>query len=657
MKRILTIVRAHGARTLLARASAYAGALLANVRRAAAARLTEKWAMRLPQRNALEFTDPSYPAVTVLVAAKSDARYVNRCLRALRNLGSEARLQIIAACDTAITDKLREHRGVGVLAKPAGEPFSRVLEKAARQARARYLYVIDSRAVVTGETISRLESTLDGDRTVALASSMICSVSGSLCEAGRTVGADGKIRAEGAGCSESDSRFAFVRDVASVSPASFMARIEPLRTALSSEGPFRSPVYATAHLSYALRELGMRCLYQPQSRVLSDGPEDAYYPDEPQLFKKMWLQDGRPSGIDARGRLLVLDEHVPFENRDAGSRRLGSLLRLARDSGWIVMFGSLDRRAYQPYVHDLTQAGIELILGFDPKTLAALTARGLHLDCVWLCRPQVASAYIDAVRSLQPHATIVYDTVDLHHVRLERQAGVEASAIDWKTMERRELQAAHRSDTVVVTSLAEMDLLKAKGVSSVAVLGLAEPSREHVPGPLGRSGVLFFGNYAHAPNVDAARWLAAEIMPRVWKRIPGVPLTLAGADPTPALKRLASPLVRVPGFVDDLEPELGSHRVFAAPLRYGAGLKGKILQAMAAGVPIVTTTVGAEGILENADEMMVADDADAFAVAVIELYSDDEKWLAHSAAAHRGALRFSPERQGEQLRAVLDRAI
>ena len=271
--------------------------------------------------------------------------------------------------------------------------------------------------------------------------------------------------------------------------------------------------------------------------------------------------------------------------------------------------------------------------------------------------PGAPTAYIDVVRSLQPHATIVYDTVDLHHVRLERQAGVEASAIDWKAMERRELQAAHGSDIVVVTSPAELDLLKAKGVSSVADprarrKACAKTCRVRRPA----AGVLFFGNYAHAPNVDAARWLAAEIMPRVWKRIPGVPLTLAGADPTPALKRLASPLVRVPGFVDDLEPELASHRVFAAPLRYGAGLKGKILQAMAAGIPVVTTTVGAEGILENPDEMIVADDAQTFAAAVADLYGDDEQWLANSAAARRGALRFSPEVQGEQLRAVLGRA-
>ena len=278
------------------------------------------------------------------------------------------------SCDAAAAGELQEHRGVRVLPKSPDEPFSRILGEAARQARGRYVYVIDSRAVATADTISQLVCTLDRDRGAALASSMICSASGSLREAGRTVDAGGKIRAEGAGPSESDSRFAFVRDVASASPASFIVRIEPLRTALSSAASFRSAAYVTADISFALRARGMRCVFQPRSRVLSDGPEDAFDPGEPPLFARTWLRVTRARTRSPRAaELLVLDEHVPFENRDAGSRRLGSLLRLARDSAGSVMFRlARSQGGVSADAHDLTQAGIESDRGLRPESAGRL---------------------------------------------------------------------------------------------------------------------------------------------------------------------------------------------------------------------------------------------------------------------------------------------
>lgn len=657
MKRIFHIARSHGIGTAIARGRARLGASWSDFKHLFLDMVSRRRATRLPRRpRSIEFTPAQQSTVSIAIIGECDWRSMNRCLKSVRRLETERALEIFVLHDPSIDREMRMHEGVRLIPRPPGSPFTHVLKELASHARGKYLYILDSRVVVVTGGIASLARTLENDSGIAAAGSKVCDVSGRLCEAGRAVRSDGTIEGAGANCAASDSRYAFVRDVESVSPASFIVRTDSLRAASSEVATFESASYATADLCFELRALGMRCVYQPRSAVLTKAKiDETVSPRDMDIFAAKWLRDSRIARSDYAGIMLVLDEHVPFDDRDAGSRRLASLLRHARAGHWSVVFGSLDSRAYRPYCDRLTQAGIEVILGFNKSTLAGLTAGGSRFDCVWLSRPHIATAYIGAVRSAQPGAKIVYDTVDLHHLRLTRQSAVQLQRTNSKSMEYLELEAARRSDVTVVTSSHEAEILRANGITDVAVVGLSEVPALHVPDVGERRGVLFVGNYAHAPNVDAAVWLATRIMPQFWKYFPAIPLTLAGADPTPAVKKMAGPLVEVPGFVVDLESLLAKHRVFAAPLRFGAGLKGKIVQAMAAGIPIVTTDIGAEGIFREPQEMMLANDAQSFATAMTELYNDDGKWIAYSSGARRGAQRFSPEAQAGQLRAVLDR--
>src|SRR5262249_5522780 len=110
------------------------------------------------------------------------------------------------------------------------------------------------------------------------------------------------------------------------------------------------------------------------------------------------------------------------------------------------------------------------------------------------------------------------------------------------------------------------------------------------------SGLLFIGNYHHPPNLDAVRWLRAEVMPVVWRSLPDVTLTLLGSNPPPEISGLAGDNVTVTGYVRDVEPYFLKSRIFVAPLRYGAGMKGKIGHALEYALPVVTTPIGAEGV-------------------------------------------------------------
>jgi len=612
--------------------------------------------MRLPGRpRAIVFIPPKQPLVSIAILGGRDWRYVNRSLASLRRLELENAPEILVLADPAIAREMQMHVGVQLVPVSKGTSFTHALKAAVSRARGSYLYMVDSRLVPATGAIAALARTLDSDSETALVCSRICTLGSHLYEAGRAILSDGTIQPCGAGCSISDSRYAFLREVESISPASFMARLSSLRIASLDEVTFAAASYAVADLCFEMRTRGLHCVCQPLSMVFAEEKLDsAVNSIDARAFTDRWLRGGRIGRSARSSAILFLDEHVPFDDRDAGSRRLALLLRLARAHGWSVVFGSLENRAYPPYSDRLRQAGIEVISGFGEDSLAGLRARGSLFDCVWVSRAQVASDYLAAVRSSQPQARVVYDTVDLHFVRLSRQAKVQGRRTGHDDMERLELDAARRSDVTVVTSSHEVETLHARGITNVAVVSLAETLIDRVPDQESRQGILFLGNYAHAPNVDAALWLAEEIVPRVRQRVPGIMLTLAGADPTPAIRKLSSRLVHVPGFIDDLEPVFARHRVFAAPLRFGAGLKGKIVQAMAAGVPIVTTSIGSEGIAGSENELVIADDVPSFADALITLHENKQQWELYSNRVRRGALRFSPETVAAQFYAVLE---
>ena len=613
MRRFYYIARRHGIRALTVRGIDYARLRIHDLWRDVFARRSERRALGLPKSpKSLCFSDVAEPRVTVVVAEGASWMRTNRCLRSLEAAQREVPLEAFVVHEPALRGVLGLHKGVHLLPLRGGSPFGGVLRRIVGDARGRYLFVLNQDAIVAEGAMSQLAALLDSDASVAVAMP----------------------RAEGsAGGNRDDDSLDYASSVTNVSAAGCMICLEFLRSIIALLPADRAFPETLSAICAQARDRGMRCVYQPQARLLTDN---------------VALLSAPARATGSLGSLLVLDDHVPFDDRDAGSRRMAELLAIALSAGWRVVFGSIHARPYRPYAERLAQAGVEVILGFDCATFARLTERGEKFDAVWLSRPNVAAAFLENIRRLQANARVIYDTVDLHYLRLSRQEAAQSKSTKWEKMERTELDLARRSDVVVVTSAFEQSILRAKGLPVVRLVGLAEKIVAGSVNPRERNGILFLGNYAHEPNVDAAIWLANEIMPVVLQSIPGASLTLAGADPTPAVTRLGNRRVSVPGFTANLDSTFASHRVFAAPLRFGAGLKGKVLLALAHGVPVVSTAVAAEGIAESGEDLIVADDAPSFAQALSALCSDDEMWLRYAAGATRAAQRFSRERLAEQ---------
>ncbi|MHB8148511.1 MAG: glycosyltransferase, partial [Vulcanimicrobiaceae bacterium] len=516
------------------------------------------------------------------------------------------------------------------------------------KAKGRYVYVCSANTILRESSLAALVAALERDPSAAVAVSQVRSPDGRIADAGRLLRDDGSWHVYGQGENPRDSRFRYVRSIGAPAAASVLWRSGDFGVDGLSEA-YAGPLaleYALADAAVEAATAGHKTLYQPASVVTLRDPAN-----QSALVRQASLE-AAARAVGHTEAILVVDDHVPFTDRDAGSERMAGLLELMTARAHVIL-GTAKHRAYGLYGERLRQAGVELITGLDDEAIARLADWQLPVKTIWLSRADVAARYLLTMRRNFPNARILYDTVDLHFVRLQRQQAVTSAPTDWARLEGTELALARASDGTIVTSGVERALLRERGVQSVHIVSMAaaaRPARATAEG----SGMIFFGNYAHLPNVDGALWLAQEILPRVRRRLPGIGLTIAGADPTPEIWRWHLDGVAVTGYVPDLDALIARHRVAALPLRFGAGVKGKVLRAMACGMPVVTTPIGLEGITERDERFAVGSTAEELAEEIVRAYSDLERWNELSHLSQTVAARFSERALAEQLDAALN---
>ncbi|HEX7389750.1 MAG TPA: Hint domain-containing protein, partial [Acidiphilium sp.] len=347
----------------------------------------------------------------------------------------------------------------------------------------------------------------------------------------------------------------------------------------------------------------------------------------------------------AARRVLVVDDVWPRPDRDAGAQAIISHMRALQKLGWHVSFIA---RTGAPQDAASTAILRELgIVCLTPPAIAsveeALSRRAGQFELVYLHRVTVAGLYAGLIRHYQPLARLIYSVADLHHLRLARQSVVEDRS-ELRTaaarLRRQDIAVMREADAVITHSPAEAEYLIAEKLVAPAKLhtvGWAVPVRRMEKNETAGDGILFVANFGHLPNRDGLGWFVQEILPKVKARLPRLPVIVAGFGLSGVLTReLESRGIVVAGHVPDLAPLYSRARLAIAPLRFGAGLKGKVLEAWSYGIPCVMTPVAAEGLpcagaLANA----VAGDADAFARAIAVLHEDAAVRAAHAAAGRK----------------------
>lgn len=351
-------------------------------------------------------------------------------------------------------------------------------------------------------------------------------------------------------------------------------------------------------------------------------------------------------------RALVCAPLMPEFDRECGSKRIYNTITSLQDAGWAVSFVAQNGRGGERYERLLRRRGVATYCGFGPKT-SELIAAG-EFDLAIFAFWHLAEELLPLVRSLSPCTRVVVDSIDLHFVRNARRIFQRADsrgdgALDAEYSDEltRELNTYARADGVLAVSEKEADLLN--DLVGDPTLTFTVPLGEDMPpSPIPRDrrrGILFLGNFRHPPNVQAVEYLCKEVLPLVDPRVlESNPVTIVGNALDERVRRFGAGLdsVKMVGWVPSVQPYMERSLLSVIPLLYGAGTKGKLVQALMVGTPTVSTTVGVEGLhLADGEHVLIADDPASFARAIERLAGDPAAWerlsargRAHVTAAH-----------------------
>lgn len=645
-------------------------------------RLAACWAQRAASLDA-----QTAPLVSVIVPVYNHLDATLRCLQSIADVWFGSLPVEVIVVDDGSTDRtagvLAAIPGIAYLRREENGGFIAACNSGAQVARGTYLYFLNNDTVVCEGWLERLVATAQSDVLIGAVGSKLVWPDGRLQEAGSIVWRDGTAWNYGREGHPDDPRYNYRREVDYCSGASLLVKRDLFELLGGFDTRYAPAYYEETDLCFGLRSLGYRVVYEPTSRVIHfEGVTAGRDPDagvkrfqeiNRAKFCEKWSavlprhfeNDPRHVHRAALARnggetILVVDSYVPLHDRESGSHRLMELLKIMRRARYNVIFLPDNYADMQPYCAQLQAMGIEVLHHTEngPALMEALLAVVPSLDGAWICRTELLERYAPVVRK-NGAARIWFDTVDLGFIREKRRAelfGEDSSA--WRDLEQKELAAAQLADVTITVTEAERSVLLSKGVSQVQVV----PNVHEQPAQRSRygssKGLLFIGGYRHAPNVDAAKWLCEEIMPHVWSELPDLTLTLLGDAPPPEVCELACERVRVPGYVADVEPYFLGSNVFVAPLRYGAGMKGKVGHAMAYGLPSVLTNVAIEGFdVSHEHDCLIANDASSIAQAIVRLYRDKLLWARVSRHARAALKPFTPRAVQPMLLSALRQAL
>ena len=519
---------------------------------------------------------------------------------------------------------------------------------AASVARGRVLVFLNNDTRVLPGWLDELIEAFKLFPKAGLIGSKLINENGSLQEAGGIVWRDGAAWNYGRGEDPVRPEFSFARQVDYCSGASIAVSAE----AWSRVGGFDTS-YAPAYcedtdLAFKLRRAGYETWLQPLSMVLhyegrSHGREvgnnvKAYQVRNLETFYDRWrgvlAEHGLPQAVVRRDadrtrprRVLVLDAQTPTPDRDSGSVNTEQVIRLFLHMNWHVAFAPRNHFFAGEYTRALQRVGVEMLITPDIQNIRdIIEKRPEGYDLIFAFRYESLADCYDELRKAYPTARIIFHDVDLHYLRLQRKAELlsdRAMRIHAETVHDQELELFAKADCSVVVTKAEKQVIESEiPVRNIVVYPYTIDVRRSERTFEDRHHLCFIGGYAHDPNVDAVVHFVREIWPLVKPKLPTeTKFLIVGPDAPETVRNLASEHVIVTGHVPDLESLLDGCRLSVIPLRYGAGIKGKLVRTLANGVPSVATTLAIEGMeLEHERQVLVADMAKGFARAVVRLF-------------------------------------
>jgi GT2 family glycosyltransferase/SAM-dependent methyltransferase len=608
----------------------------------------------------LTFAEPVDPVVSIVIPVFNKSLYSYTCLRSILASRPARSYEVIVVDDASRDDTevmLQAVKGIRVVRQQDNQGFIRSCNAGANIARGEYVLFLNNDTIVEPNWLDELVVTFQTVPQAGLVGAKLIYPNGKLQEAGGIIWNDGSAWNYGRYDDPDKPEYSYLRQVDYCSGACIILP----RTLFLAVGGFDelfAPAYGEdSDLAFKVRQAGKLVLYQPEAEIVhfegitsgvdtGSGVKGYQIANKEKIFRKwahMLIQHRAPGEQPhlereraVSKRALVVDACTPSPDQDAGSLKIFNFMKVFQSLGYHVTFAPDNMAFLDGYTEDLQRRGVQCLYWPYVRSLEQhLRQFGTDYDVILSCRPDVTEKYLESFRFYCPTAQVLYDTADLHYLRERRQAEIEGKPALLEAAEKRKAQelklAAATDCTIVVSELERLILLKEVPTARVAVVSAVHETIQRESDFAETKDIFFLGGYQHLPNVDAVEFFVKDVFPLVRASLPGVRFHIVGSRPPQSVLDLACDDVVVTGHIVDLRRYLGVLRLSVNPLRYGAGIKGKIVTCMAYGIPCVGTTMSFEGMgLRDGVDMLVGDSPEALAAVITRAYNDRELWTRMS---------------------------
>lgn len=610
----------------------------------------------------LVFNKVENPKVSIIIPVYNQIHYTYACLKSILENTNNVSYEVIIAndCSTDITSKIEEFvENINVITSEKNLRFLLNCNNAAKYAKGEYILFLNNDTQVQKNWLSSLVSLIESDKSIGMVGSKLVYPDGRLQEAGGIIWNDASGWNYGRLSDPQESEYSYVKECDYISGAAMMIRHTLWKEIGGFDEYFAPAYYEDTDLAFEVRKHGYKVMLQPASIVvhfegISNGTDittgqKSYQVKNAEKFKEKWkneLVDQFNNGESVflakdrsknKKHILVVDHYVPHHDKDAGGKCTYMYLKLFVSLGMKVTFIGDNFHPHQPYTSELQQLGIEVLYGnyYYSNWKKWIEENGEYFDYVYLNRPHISEKYIDLVKKYTD-AKIIYFGHDLHYLREYREYQITGeksklkSSNEWK---EKEFDLFNKADVIHVVGTYEQGILmeefKDKPVRNIPVY-VYDSVRDDVNKNFEkRENIIFVGGFGHPPNADAVIWFAEKIFPSILEKYPNIIWYIVGSKPPESVQKLACKNIVVTGFISDeeLADLYEKSRIAVVPLRVGAGVKGKVIEAMYNQIPLITTSIGAEGLSLEENAFIVVDKEDEFADQVIELYENFDKLI------------------------------
>jgi GT2 family glycosyltransferase/glycosyltransferase involved in cell wall biosynthesis len=617
------------------------------------------------------------PLVSIIIPAYNKFELTYHCIASLILANTSVSFEVILADDCSDDETAQaEHyiENLRISRNDNNLMFLRNCNKAADMAEGDYIIFLNNDTEVTSYWLDELISVISSDKQCGMVGSKLLNEDGSLQEAGGIVWSSSVPWNVGNGDNPNKPEYNYVRHVDYLSGAALCIRKDVWRQ-VDGFSDYLAPAYfEDTDIAFKVRDAGFSTLYVPNSEVfhfegMTHGTDITKGVKKNQVinfnkFAKNWADAVRYNGQEELGnlqrekdrniqkRILVLDYTSPDPSRDAGSYAAIQEIKLMQSLGFKVTFATDNLAHLGELTTNLQRMGVETLYApFYISVEQVLSRRLPEMDAVYITRYYVAQNFLDRIKAIKPSIPVLFNNADLHFLRELRAAKTEEDQTKALQTRTQELEICQKVDAVLCYNSTEHAVIASHlpGNLNFQLTPWVLEDKQSGPDFCQREGIAFLGGFGHQPNVESIHYLVEKIMPLLAKKRPDITLFVYGSKMPEAFSEFECENIKIVGFAETLDDVYHTHRVFVAPLLSGAGIKGKVLEAMAYNMPCVLTDIAAEGTgLSAGISCHIANTPEEWVTKIIDLYDNSELWNEFADAERRIVKEHYSHKNGQR---------